>query len=158
MSGCLNGGAVVFWTDLLGNSMKFKFPVVSLNFANSPVANCLKNLEEELPEADPENVNPVAWLKQFDIKDIVTSEPSKDSLDGNGWGFANSYGIMYPGHSTWTPNTFSHPLFGSNEEMLHVRKHLEGVLVLYVIMQYHTMVPKPETIWLLRPIMVHRWC
>ena len=86
-----------------------------------------KNMEEELPETDPENVNPVAWLKQFDIKEIVTSEPSRDSLDGNRC-LPSVMEIMYPGHSTWTTNTFSHPLFGSNDEMLHVRKHLEGVL------------------------------
>ena len=55
-----------------------------------------KNMEEELPETDPENVNPVAWLKQFDIKEIVTSEPSRDSLDGNRWGFAISYGNYVP--------------------------------------------------------------
>ena len=55
-----------------------------------------KNMEEELPETDPEDVNPVAWLKQFDIKEIVTSEPSRDSLDGNRWGFANSYGNYVP--------------------------------------------------------------
>lgn len=29
---------------------------------------------------------------------------------------------------------------------------------LHIVMQYHTMVPKPQTNWQLRPIVVHRWC
>ncbi len=64
-----NGNPLLKWM-IWGYPYFWKLPVVSLNFANSPFP--WLNLKEELPEADPENVNPVAWFKQFDIKAIGT--------------------------------------------------------------------------------------
>ena len=97
---------LVFWKDFLGKkSMKYR--VVSLNFANSPVANCKKTWRKSFLKRILKMW--IQWLgwSSLTSKRLLQVNPAEIhwmEIDGD---LPTVMEIMYPGHSTWTPNTFS---------------------------------------------------